>query len=218
MNGAHDMGGMHGFGPVVHESNEPVFHHNWERRTFGVSQALGAARQWSLDMSRAESESHSPTVYLAMQYYELWLDRAEVLTQRHGLITAEELRTGKPRTPKKEVAGKLAPQDVAAVHSTSTSYERETDRPAAYAVGDTVRFRNNHPRTHTRLPRYARGRTGTIAQIHGCHVFPDTNAVGLGECPHWLYSVAVPARELWGDEADPRSVVYLDAWEPYLER
>ena len=26
MNGVHDMGGMHGFGPVEHEKNEPVFH------------------------------------------------------------------------------------------------------------------------------------------------------------------------------------------------
>jgi nitrile hydratase len=218
MNGAHDMGGMHGFGPVIHDEDEPVFHESWERRIFGVSQALGAARQWNLDMSRAESESHSPAVYLAMGYYEIWLNRTEVLAQRHGLITAEELKTGEPSTPKKVVAGILSPEDVAAVHSTRSSSEREANRPAVFAVGDTVRFRNIHPRTHTRLPRYARGRTGTIAHVHGCHVFPDTNAVGKGECAQWLYSVEVAARDLWGGDGDPRAVVYLDTWEPYLEQ
>ena len=30
MDGVHDMGGMHGFGTVEPEQNEPVFHAEWE--------------------------------------------------------------------------------------------------------------------------------------------------------------------------------------------
>ena len=57
--------------------------------------------------------------------------------------------------------------------------------------------------THTRLPRYVRGRAGTIESLHGCHVFPDTNALGEGENPQWLYTVRFNARDLCGPDADP---------------
>jgi nitrile hydratase len=74
-----------------------------------------------------------------------------------------------------------------------------------------------HPLTHTRLPRYVRGHTGTVTRAHGCHVFPDSNAHGHGEDPQWLYTVSFRGRELWGAEADPTVTVSVDAFEPYLE-
>jgi nitrile hydratase len=80
-----------------------------------------------------------------------------------------------------------------------------------------VRAKNIHPSTHTRLPRYVRGRVGTVQLVHGCHVFPDAHAHGLGEDPQWLYTVSFDARELWGPDADPTSSVSVDAFEPYLE-
>ena len=40
MDGAHDMGGVKGFGPVVPEPNEPVFHGDWERRAFALTVAM----------------------------------------------------------------------------------------------------------------------------------------------------------------------------------
>ena len=73
-----------------------------------------------------------------------------------------------------------------------------------------------HPATHTRLPRYVRGREGTIARVIGFHVFPDANAHQLGESPQWLYGVTFAGPELWGDGSDPTVVVSVDAWEPYL--
>ena len=79
-----------------------------------------------------------------------------------------------------------------------------------------MRTANIHPHTHTRLPRYARGRAGVIERVHGCHVFPDHNALG-DEDPQWLYSVRFDATELFGPDADPRSQVSFDAFEPYLE-
>jgi len=77
-----------------------------------------------------------------------------------------------------------------------------------------VRARNLHPPTHTRLPRYVRGHTGTVESVHGCHVFPDTNAHGRGEDPQWLYTVRFSAHELWGRDDDDS--VSIDAFEPYL--
>ena len=58
---------------------------------------------------------------------------------------------------------------------------------------------------------------GMIESLHGCHVFPDTNALGQGENPQWLYTVRFNARDLWGADADPNLSVSVDAWEPYLE-
>jgi nitrile hydratase len=83
-------------------------------------------------------------------------------------------------------------------------------------VGDRVRTRNLNPVTHTRLPRYARDKTGTVEAIRGCHVFPDTVAIGAGEQPQWLYTIVFAARELWGDDADPALTVSIEAFEPYL--
>ena len=39
MNGVHDMGGMHGMGPIEAEPNEPVFHKPWEGRVYALSVA-----------------------------------------------------------------------------------------------------------------------------------------------------------------------------------
>ena len=86
-----------------------------------------------------------------------------------------------------------------------------------FQIGQPVRARNINPTGHTRLPRYARGKAGTIHHHHGVYVFPDTNAHFLGENPQNLYSVRFSARELWGDPASLRDSVYLDMWDDYLE-
>jgi nitrile hydratase len=92
---------------------------------------------------------------------------------------------------------------------------RPTERPAyespRFRIGTLVRARNIHPNTW--LPRYVRGRAGTIESLHGCHVFPDSNALGQGENPQWLYSVRFNALDLWGADADPNLSVSVDAWE-----
>ncbi len=76
--------------------------------------------------------------------------------------------------------------------------ERDPTAPALFAIGDRVRMKTINPPTHTRLPRYVRGRVGTIELLHGCHVFPDTNSLGQGENPQWLYTVSFAGPELWG--------------------
>jgi nitrile hydratase len=216
MNGIHDMGGMHGFGPVEPEPNEPVFHADWEARVLALNRALGYARLWNIDMSRAAIEVLPPDIYLTRSYYTKWLLRLEQLLLDRGLIEADELAAGHARRPGKPLPRKLNAADVAAA-LTRGSYGREPPKPARFKAGDRVRTRNINPATHTRLPRYARHHVGTIECVRGCHVFPDSVAIGGNENPQWLYTLVFAGRELWGESADPKLKVSIEAFEPYLE-
>ncbi|MGI9026963.1 MAG: nitrile hydratase subunit beta [Burkholderiaceae bacterium] len=216
MNGAQDLGGMHGFGPVLSEPHEPPFHAEWERRVLAITLAMGATGQWNIDMSRAARESLPPAQYLSSSYYEIWFEGLKKLLLAKRLVTAEEIEEGKSRAPPPPLARVLAGDQVAAVLSRGSASDRQPNREACFAVGDRVRTRQINPPTHTRLPRYSRGKQGRIVGVHGAHSFPDTNAVGLGEQPQWLYTVRFDAAELWGPDTSGASVC-IDCWEPYLE-
>ncbi|HYC63642.1 MAG TPA: SH3-like domain-containing protein, partial [Reyranellaceae bacterium] len=94
---------------------------------------------------------------------------------------------------------------------------RQQQGPAKFKQGDRVRTINIHPQTHTRLPRYARDKVGTVEMIHGCHAYPDSVATNRGDDPQWLYTVVFDGREIWGPDCDPTLKVSIDAFEPYLE-
>lgn len=218
MNGIHDMGGMDGFGKVTPEPNEPPFHAPWEGRVLAMSRAFGALRVWSIDQSRFTIEQMPPSVYLTSSYYRKWHLRNEELALQHGLVDAAELAAGRALSPAKPVPGaKLEP---AGVHQANTRghYIRPAPHPAIFKPGDKVRTKNIHPASHTRLPRYARGRTGIVERLHGAHVFPDSLVAGHGEDPQWLYTVVFKSTEIWGPDADPTIQVSIEAFEPYLER
>jgi len=217
VNGVHDMGGMHGFGPVASEPDEPVFHADWEGRVLAMDLAMRATGEWGVDAARFAREREPPVEYLAESYYERWLGGLERLLLERGLVSEEELEAGRSVTPGKALARRLEPEEAATHGGRSARSRREPKRAALFAVGDRVRARNIHPSGHTRLPRYVRGHVGTVARVHGCHVFPDVSAHGLGEDPRWLYVVMFDATELWGADAEPGSAVSVDAFEPYLE-
>jgi nitrile hydratase beta subunit len=216
MNGVHDMGGMQGFGPVEPEQNEPVFHSAWEARVLAMNRAMSYAKVWNIDQSRAAIEMLPPVTYLARSYYEKWAIRLEQLLLWRGLVAPDELAAGRSLRPGKPLPRKLAPEDVGRALSRG-SYGRSPGAPARFRAGDRVRAKTINPATHTRLPRYARGRCGVIETLRGCHVFPDSVALDQGEDPQWLYTVLFDGRELWGADADPTLKVSIDAWEPYLE-
>ena len=220
MNGAHDLGGMEGFGPIdpEPEAEEPVFHADWERRVYGLNRAAGFLGQWNIDMSRWSRERQHPADYLRHSYYENWLAGLETLLLEAGLVTAGELRTGRPATPAPEAirARTLRAEQVGKGPPPVTTYRRETSAPPRFRPGDRVRAVNRHPHGHTREPRYVRGRVGTVREHYGAQVFPDLNARGIDEGRH-LYSVRFEAGELWGEGAEPGSGVYADLWEDYLE-
>jgi nitrile hydratase subunit beta len=216
MDGAHDMGGVQGFGPVHPEPNEPVFHAEWERRMLAVTLAMAKPGQWNIDMARSARENRSPLDYLSKTYYEIWLAGLEVLLAERGLVAAEEIETAKVKLPAKHVPV-LGAAEVDATLRRGGPSARTIAAPARFAVGDRVRTKVMSPMTHTRLPRYVRGRVGIIELLHGAHVFPDSNALGKGEAPQWLYTVAFDGRTLWGEDSDPAVTVSVDAWESYLE-
>jgi nitrile hydratase beta subunit len=217
MNGAQDMGGMMGFGPVTPEPDEPVFHAAWERRAFALTLAMAAPGGWNIDQSRAARESLHPAQYLAKSYYEIWLAGLEKLMVERGLVSSEELDRGSTLQPGKPVANLLTAERVERVLARGGPTERAAAAPQRFALGDRVLARNIHPLGHTRLPRYVRGHVGRVTHVHGAHVLPDSNATGGGENPQWLYTVRFEARELWGAAADASASVSVDAWDSYLE-
>jgi len=217
VNGAQDMGGVHGFGAVHPEADEPVFHSSWEGRAFALTIAMGATGEWSLDAARFARESLPPAEYLSKSYYEIWLAGLERLLAERGLVAPDEITAGRPLRPAKPVSRTLAAADVEQALERGGPTNREAPGPARFTAGDRVRAKNMHPVTHTRLPRYVRGHIGTVALVHGCHVFPDSQAHWRGEDPQWLYTVRFDARELWGADADPTVAVSVDAFEPYLD-
>jgi len=216
MDGIHDMGGMDGFGTVVAEPNEPPFHEPWEGRVLALQRAMGYAGAWHNDHARFARERLPPQVYLTSSYYLKWLLAMEVNVLERGLASPAELKSGHALTSGKTLKRKLTPV-VVQDGLTRSSFFRQPQGPARYKIGDGVRARNIHPKTHTRLPRYARGRRGTVELCHGCHMFPDSVAINLGDNPQWLYTVVFDGRELWGPDADPTLKVSIDAFEPYLE-
>ena len=216
MDGIHDMGGMHGFGRVEPEKDEPVFHAAWEGRCLALNRAMGAIGAWTIDEGRAGIEQLPPDVYLASSYYRKWALRLENMVVAREFAGADELAAGHALRAGKPPARKLTAAEVPRM-LTRGSYGRPALAPARFAVGDRVRAKNIHPATHTRLPRYARGHIGVVEAIRGCHVFPDSTAVGGGENQQWLYTVVFDARELFGETADPTLQVSIEAFEPYLE-
>jgi nitrile hydratase len=216
MNGVHDMGGMHGFGKVESEPDEPVFHAPWESRVLAMNRAMGYLGLWTIDIGRYSRETLPPHVYLGSSYYKRWELGLTNLCVQFGLIGEDELAAGHALHLAKPVQHMLTAADAPKSLSRS-SFERPASAPAKFKAGDRVRTRNINPPSHTRLPRYARGHSGVVECIRGCHVFPDAVATGKGEDPHWLYTVVFTGRELWGEAADPSVMVSIEAWEPYLE-
>jgi nitrile hydratase len=224
MNGVHDLGGMHGFGPVVLEPDEPVFHAPWERRVFALTLAMGAWGRWNLDMSRHAREQMPPAEYLATSYYEHWLYGLELLLEGHGFLARAEtdrrVRAGDPSpeaSAASPAAGALRRDGVARLLRNRRAARLDDSVPPKLRPGDAVLARNVHPTGHTRIPRYVRGRRGVVDRDHGVFIFPDTHAAGLGRKPQHVYSVRFAARELWGPDAPARDAVYVDLWDDYLD-
>ena len=218
MNGAQDLGGRMGFGTVLPEPNEPVFHAAWEGRALANVIATQALGYWSGDASRFARESLPPADYLSFSYYRIWFTAMEKILIEHGAVSADEIDAGRALhesaiKPEKIFGAAIAGPALAR----GWPSEREAQAQPRFAIGDAVRVKNLHPAHHTRLPGYARNRAGVVERIRGCHVFPDSNAHKRGPDPQWVYCVRFTAQELWGEDADPLHSVTIDAFEPYLD-
>lgn len=221
MTRVHDMGGRWGDGPVVPEPQGMVpFAADWHRSALALTLAAGGLGQWSIDTSRHARECLSPKDYARFSYYEKWIAALADLLVAKALVTRAELAGG-TANPAPAHPRLLRAEAVGPALAKGSPYARPGPAPA-FAPGDRVRTRlparNVHvPGGHTRLPAYAAGQTGTVMLHHGAHVFPDTNAHGLGERPEPLYAVAFAAADLWGEAEGTGDEVTLDLWQSYLE-
>jgi nitrile hydratase subunit beta len=201
-----DLGGQDVRDAIVMEAEGELFHAPWEPRVMALVVAMGPTGVSNIDMNRAARET-IPN-YRDLSYYEIWLAALEKLLLQKGVLSDA------PPAPKQVLRAEL----VAAAISKGSPFSRSPASPARFAPGARVRTITVTPSHHTRLPAYARGKAGIVERVHGAHVFPDTNAHGLGESPQWLYTVAFDEKELWGEQTlKQRSTISVDAFEPYLE-
>jgi nitrile hydratase len=206
VNGIHDMGGMDGFGPIEVERDEPRFHHEWERRVFGMVLA-SAPRRTGTDAFRFAIERMEPEHYLRASYYERWMTAIATTFVEAGVLTREELARG---------AGGAFPLSRPAPELAVPALERPGAAPR-FGAGSEVVVRNRHPHGHTRCPRYVRGKRGTVVRGDGSFALPDVAAHVRRPCQETSYGVRFAARELWGEDASASDAVHVDLWESYLE-
>jgi hypothetical protein len=179
VDGVHDLGGMHGFGPVPTEADEPVFHEPWEGRVWWILKTV-IERSTTIDRFRYTIEQMPPAEYLASTYYERWLWAIEHLAAEQGILDSADQPpavTGpSPATP--TWAGR-------------------------FEAGARVRVRNSVTKGHTRVPRYLRGHVGRVERVAFAWPNPGQSAATgrYGE-NELVYTVAFTAADLFGPTAD----------------
>lgn len=219
MNGIHDLGGMHGMGPIApeKEGEEPLWHAAWEARMFGMRRGGTLPPGYNIDRWRHVRELIPPDLYLQRSYYDHWCMSFIAALLDGGWATEEEIASGHAAPGGAKRNDAMRPDQVGQAQKTGGRFVRALDAPPLFAIGQRVRTRNINPTGHTRLPRYVRGKVGIVQLHHGGHVFPDSNAHKAGEAPQHLYTVAFPFRELWGPDASAVDEACADLWESYLE-
>lgn len=216
MDGVHDLGGLEGFGPLATEPDEPPFHYDWEARVMAMRLLMAFWGKWNIDVGRHSVELLPPADYLSMTYYEKWLASLTNLSVGAGLLAREEVASGRPAQGAERATPPVDGAAFRAFLPKGRPSHREINATPAFAIGERVRTAPQMHSGHTRLPRYVRDRVGEVLLHHGAHVLPDVNAALEGEAPQHLYTVRFTARELWGEEADPKHSVTADLWESYL--
>ena len=218
MNGPQDLGGQMGFGPVAPETDEPYFHADWEKRALGLTISAGAMGHWNIDESRHARESLHPADYYASSYYEIWIKALEVLLERHGFVTADELASGAPLA-----AGTTAEARAEGRRRAGRAGQRRALQPAG---GDAGAVHGRRPRAHEELQpdrpyaaaalcaRQDRRRSTRCAKASSS---PTATRMAAARTRNGSTPWSSTAAEIWGEGADPTLTVSIDAWESYLE-
>lgn len=217
MNGIHDLGGMHGHGPIAPEQDEPVFHESWEGRMLGIRRGATFPPGFNIDRWRHFRELIPPHLYLTRSYYDHWYMSYVAVLLHSGWVTEEEVKSGRAAPGRAKRNDAMRPGQVWPAQKTGGVFTRPFDAAPQFAIGQRVRARDINPTGHTRLPRYVRGGIGIVRLHHGGHVLPDKSAHEEGDAPQHLYTVAFSMRELWGPDASPHDEACADLWESYLE-
>jgi len=214
MNGAHDLGGKHGFGEID-RTQITNFASEWEAKVFALTLACGMLGRWNLDQSRSAREQMNPAHYLNSSYYEHWLSGLEDLLVENHLLTRDELNSGvAQQDPSIEP---ICPTKMQQILSVGSPTQLPTECDPQFAIGDLVVVTAEHPLSHTRAPGYVKGKPGIIIADHGAHIFADEHASSGEKTGEYLYGVKFDASTLWGERAENcDESVYVDLFEPYL--
>lgn len=207
MDGIHDLGGMHGFGPVEVEMDEPVFHQPWEGRTFGLAGVAVTVGGFNTPMFRHAIERMDPAHYLSSSYYEHWLTAVATLFVESGAVSQADLEARAGRFPLSR-APLVTGDDV---------HELDSAPAPRFSVGDTVRVRTMHFGGHTRCPRYVRGHRGTVVRVDHAVPVPEIEAHRQQRVVEPTYSVRFSAVELWEADRGTSAAVHVDLYERYLD-
>jgi nitrile hydratase len=218
VDGIHDMGGTQGWGELHFDPDEPAFTAPWQGRAFAISLlSMNRLTGRNLDAMRHALERLRPLQYLENGYYGRWLLMAETLLTDSGVLAVGAV-DARARTLRGEDVTEPPDAELAKPDYTPTGPGslRQVDDPPRFKVGEQVRAKDLHPKGHTRLPRYVRGRIGTVERIQPAALLPDTNAHFVAENPQHCYQVAFDSQSLWGDDAEP-FVLHIDLFDDYLE-
>ena len=220
MDGIHDLGGKHGYGPIETDEEEEPFHADWEGREWGLAQCARTPGI-TIDWWRHCRELIPPIDYLDRPYFDSWAQTDLSAYMESGWISIDEIITGKSDVTNREYGKPPEAMSLQQVldedHDHAARFDAEIDCPPAFAIGQSVITAAHGHEGHTRLPQYARGHTATIHAHHGAHVFPDLSAKGEKIHQH-LYTVMFSAVELWGGSAPGNDKIFLDLCESYLSK
>lgn len=181
MDGIHDVGGMHGFGPIVPTApNEPPFHEPWEGRVFGMAVVVRFVR--GLPPGRAAIEKLSPVRYLSSSYWQRWLAALEDRLLQYELVSTTELRdlstAGRTAAPPRADDHELAAKVRAAFRTPRSANDPTGGVEARSSGGERVRVRRMHPVHHHRCPRFVRGVVGEIVGMNAPQPLPGNDTIG----------------------------------------
>jgi nitrile hydratase len=215
MDGIHDLGGKLGYGPVDVNEPETPFHADYEGRSWAISRTARAPGI-TIDWWRHVRELVGEDDYLNRSYFDSWAQTNIASMIDTGLFTMEEFESGVSTTsPATDVEIQSCKDVIEQNKTMAFRFDQPVDTEPKFALTQSVVTSKEGHSGHTRLPEYARGKTGVIHSYRDAHIFPDESAKGNEYAEH-LYTVLFKATELWGDEANPNDVVTLELWESYL--
>lgn len=215
MNTIHDLGGMDGLPLPERDQGFPLYE-EWERQLWGLvwSKNIPGYRGFS----RADLERIPPALYLSLPYYAKWLRVEEEALLRGGLVTEAELKDpdGPLTMPNLPEFTPPGPTEIVGWLGGDDSDQLESEVAPGFVVGDSVVVRNEHPKTHTRVPRYTRGHRGVIHAHHGVHKLLDYFPKGEDPGQQHLYTVMFTGEELWGKRGNKNDRISVELWEFHL--
>ncbi len=216
MDGIHDVGGRHGFGPITVTDSDQPFSTEWEARAFGITKSVTPASDYSVDKFRYTREQLPPLEYLTSPYFEQWMRGTMAMLVGSGLVTAEELATGRSDgTNPSDVGAPKTAEDARAATTATARFDGPYDGEPKFSCGDTVIISLNAPLGHTRLPQYVRGREGRVVDYCGAHSVPENN-VRNTKTFEPLYTIAFALGDLFEEHQGSADEVNVEIWERYL--